>query len=142
MPTFKGKDGKPVFAMNPQAGKAKYGDPVQGQPPEMPGFAGAAGDEADDGHDHNGVPKATHVEIHPGANPQGQPPMDNASHHTVAHSGDGMTQDIRNHGSFDEAANQAKDSLHVECPECGAEVPVTEETVEKPDGGGDEGNED
>lgn len=135
MPMFKGKDGKDRFHPNPQVGRAMAATkPTPAVRPVSPVGKGG-GDEAGhapvharlmnySGHDHNGKTLAHHVEVHHGAHPEGQPPGDErTSHHVIVHGhggGGGAPGDteIHNHSSFDEAAQDARDSMHADCPEC------------------------
>lgn len=117
MPTFKGKDGKDSYHMNPQAGKSLRGssDIVKtgGQGPEKPHEAGGH-----DGHMFNGEAKAHHVEIHHGGHEHGQPPDDGAmKHHTISYGEDGG-QDVRNHANMEEAKEHIGNAMHDGCPEC------------------------
>lgn len=129
MPLFKGKDGQDRFHPNPQVGRAMGGmKPTAPTKPTAPmgildeSVEGIAPDHARvanyNGHDHNGKTLAHHIEVHHGAHPEGQPPGDErTSHHVIVHGKDGKPE-VRNHASFDEAAQDARDSMHADCPEC------------------------
>ena len=105
MPTFKGKDGKPRFSMNPQMGKSMYGDEVPGLQTmgEKDGAAPTAGLE-DNGESDS-------VEIHHGGHPEGQPePHEGTAYHTIHKGADGEPKEIRNHDDFSGA--------EAHCAEC------------------------
>lgn len=101
MPSFKGKDGSMKFSMNPQAGAAMYGgsDPAM-DPNADPNVDPSAG--ADD----------THVELHHGGNPQGQPPpTPTTKYHTIATSTMDMQPDIRNHDDYQSADQHMQECM-------------------------------
>jgi hypothetical protein len=139
MPTFKGKDGKPRFSMNPQVGKSKYGDAIPGldtdglgalggdlgggTPPPSPGgdLGGGLGDI--------GGGTGESVEIAPGGDPSGQPPPDDTTQfHTISKDPTGQVTEIRNHSDF------ASATAHIQ--ECMGQAPSGSEPDSDDTGGG------
>jgi hypothetical protein len=107
MPTFKGKDGKPRFSMNPQMGKSMYGDQAA---PGMDLISGQAGTDPAAGLDDNG--ESDSVEVHHGGSPDGQPePHEGTAYHTIHKGIDGNPKEIRNHDTYDQAADHAREVM-------------------------------
>ena len=113
MPSFMGKDGKPRFSMNPQAGRALYGGNQGG------GAAAAAqdpssGSQTDDGSTGQG--EVDSVGIHKGGHEEGTPPpTPQTQFHTIAKRHDPVTGmesvEIQNHNDFESADQHAKQLL-------------------------------
>jgi hypothetical protein len=145
MPTFKGKDGKDRFTMNPQIASAMGSS----QAPA----AAASPDMADPNADTSMPDTGDSVEIHHGGNPQGQPPMTDAhAFHTIHHKGvdsgmgGGMDQrddaalnsgvEIHNHENYDEAEADARNTMN---PGDGSETEDGGDGADTPGDGSDEG---
>jgi hypothetical protein len=106
MPTFKGKDGKPRFSMNPQMGKSMYGDSTA---PGLDLIGGKAGTAPEAGLDNG---ESDSVEIHHGGNPDGQPePHEGTAYHTIHKGADGMPKDIMNHDTYDQAQDHIQQCM-------------------------------
>ncbi len=94
MPTFKGKDGKPRFSMNPQVGKSMFGGA-----PGMEGMGDTSGKASADPNEDGDS-----VEVHHGGSPEGEPEMhEGTAYHTIHKDAMGAPTEIRNHDSIDEA---------------------------------------
>jgi len=106
MPTFKGKDGKSHFSMNPQMGKSMYGDQVPGLDTmgEKDGMAPAGA------LDDNG--ESDCCEVHHGGHPSGQPePHEGTAYHTIHKGAQGESKEIRNHDDYDSAESHVREVM-------------------------------
>lgn len=109
MPTFKGKDGKPRFSMNPQVGKARYGDSIPGLETVGEHDGTAPARDLDDNGESDLSPS---FEIHHGGHPEGDPePHEGTAYHTIHKDADGTPKEIRNHDDYEGAEAHARECM-------------------------------
>ena len=107
MPTFKGKDGKPRFSMNPQMGKSMYGG---NEVPGLQTVGEKAGIAPAEGLEDNG--ESDCCEMHHGGHPDGQPePHEGTAYHTIHKGADGNTKEIRNHDDYEGADEHCRECM-------------------------------
>ena len=106
MPTFKGKDGKSHFSMNPQMGKAMYGDSIPG----LNTVGEKEGAPAAGGLEDNG--ESDIAEVHHGGHPEGNPePHEGTAYHTIHKGPDGEPKEIRNHEDYESAESHMRECM-------------------------------